>query len=230
MSRVLGLVPARAGSKGVPGKNTRLLGGRPLLAHTAEAALAATRLDRVVLSTEDAAIARLGEELGLEVPFLRPADLAADATPMLAVVQHALDALDGATPYDAVCLLQPTSPFRPTGLVDRCVEVFESSGADAVATMVPVPPEHNPHWVYVADADGHLRLATGEPEPIGRRQDLPAAFHRDGSVYVFSAAGVRAGHPYGERIEAVVQDPAGLVNIDTPDDWARAEALLERHR
>ena len=91
MSRVLGLVPARAGSKGVHGKNTRLLGGRPLLAHTAEAALAATRLDRVVLSTEDPAIARLGEELGLEVPFLRPADLAGDATPMLAVVQHAID-------------------------------------------------------------------------------------------------------------------------------------------
>lgn len=232
MTRVLGLVPARAGSKGVPGKNARLLGGRPLLAHTADAALAATRLDRVVLSTEDPGLARLGEELGLEVPFLRPADLAGDATPMLAVLQHALDALDaldGAVPYDAVCLLQPTSPFRPPGLVDRCIERFEASGADAVATMVPVPPEHNPHWVYLAGADGRLRLATGEPEPVGRRQDLPAAFHRDGSVYVFAAAGVRAGHPYGERVEAVVQDPAGLVNIDTPDDWARAEALLERH-
>lgn len=231
MTRVLGLVPARAGSKGVPGKNTRPLGGRPLLAHTAEAALAAERLDRVVLSTDDATIARLGEELGLEVPFLRPASLAGDATPMLAVLQHALEALEddpGAPPFDAVCLLQPTSPFRDPGLVDRCVERFEATGADAVVTMVPVPAEHNPHWVYVEGADGRLHLATGEREPVGRRQDLPPAFHRDGAVYVFAAAGIRAGHPYGDHVEAVVQDPAGLVNIDTPDDWARAEAVLER--
>lgn len=234
MTRVLGLVPARAGSKGVPGKNTRPLGGRPLLAHTADAALAATGLDRVVLSTDDPAIARLGEELGLDVPFLRPAALAGDTTPMLAVLQHALDELDrldgpgGDGPWNAVCLLQPTSPFRPPGLVDRCVERFEATGADAVVTMVPVPPEHNPHWVYEPGPDGRLRLATGEAEPITRRQDLPPAYHRDGSVYVFAAAGVRAGRPYGTHVEAVLADPADVVNIDTPEDWARAEARWER--
>ena len=227
MTRVLGLVPARAGSKGVPGKNTRLLGGRPLLAYTAEAARAATRLDRVVLSTEDPAIARLGEELGLDVAFVRPAALAGDATPMLDVLQHALAELDGDRPYDAVCLLQPTSPFRPAGLVDRCVERFEATGADAVVTMVPVPAEHNPHWVYEPGTDGRLRLATGEAEPVTRRQDLPPAYHRDGSVYVFAAAGVRAGHPYGDHVEAVLGDAADVVNIDTPEDWARAEARLE---
>lgn len=229
MSRVLGLVPARAGSKGVPGKNTRLLAGRPLLAYTADAALAARRLSRVVLSTEDPAIARLGEELGLEVPFLRPPALAEDDTPMLAVLQHALGELDGSDgggPYDAVCLLQPTSPVRDPGLVDRCVERFDATGADAVVTMVPVPAEHNPHWVYVTGPDGRLTLATGDAEPVTRRQDLPPAWHRDGCVYVLAAAGIRAGRPYGARVEAVVQDPDRVVNIDDPDDWAQAEALL----
>lgn len=223
--RVLGLVPARAGSKGVPGKNTRLLGDRPLLAYTAETALAASGLQRVVLSTEDPAIAELGESLGLDVAFLRPSELAADDTPMIAVLQHAIDALS--EPFDAICLLQPTSPFRPAGLVDRCIDLLGASDADAVVTMLPVPTEHNPHWVYVRDHRGHLRLATGEASPVARRQDLPAAFHRDGSVYVMRTKGVLEGRPYGDRIEAVVLDPARHVNIDDLDDWARAEALLE---
>lgn len=224
MSRVLGLVPARAGSKGVPGKNTRVLAGRPLLAHTAEAATAARSLDRLVLSTEDPAIAALGESLGLEVPFLRPAELADDTTPMLAVLQHALEALADDT-IQVVCLLQPTCPFRAPGLIDRCVARLDESGADAVVTMVPVPAEHNPHWVYERGDDGRLRLATGETDPIGRRQDLPPAFHRDGSVYVWRAAAIRAGRPYGDHLEAEVLDPTRTVNIDTPADWARAEAL-----
>ncbi len=222
--RVLGLIPARGGSTGVPGKNTRLLGGRPLLAYTADAALAARRLTRVVLTTEDADIAALGADLGLEVPFLRPAELAADDTPMLAVLQHALLTLADA--FDAVCLLQPTSPFRPAGLVDRCIALLESSGADAVATMLPVPPEHNPHWVWLREPGGDLRLSTGDASPIARRQDLPPALHREGSVYVLRADGIRRGDPYGDRLEAVVLDPATSVNIDDLDDWARAEALL----
>lgn len=224
MSRVLGLVPARAGSKGVPGKNTRALAGRPLLAYTAAAALAAHSLDRVVLSTDDPAIAALGEGLGLEVPFLRPAELAEDATPMLAVLQHALEALDDDA-IEVVCLLQPTTPFRAPGLVDRCVARLDESDADAVVTMVPVPAEHNPHWVYEHGPDGCLRLATGEADPIGRRQDLPPAYHRDGSVYVFRAGALRSGRPYGDHLEAEVLDPSRTVNIDTPADWARAEAL-----
>ncbi len=224
MSRVLGLVPARAGSKGLPGKNTRLLGGRPLLAHTADAARVARSLDRIVLSTDDPDIAALGASLGLEVPFLRPAALADDSTPMLAVLQHALDAL-GDEAVELVCLLQPTTPFRASGLIDRCVARLDETGADAVVTMLPVPAEHNPHWVYERGADDRLRLATGEAEPIGRRQDLPPAFHREGSVYVLRSALIGEGRPYGDHLEAVLVDPATTVNIDTPADWARAEAL-----
>ena len=225
--RVLGLIPARGGSKGIPGKNLRSLGGRPLLAYTADAALAARTLTRVVLSTDDPEIAAVGSSLGVEVPYLRPPELATDESPMLGVLTHALDTLDSSGDgYDAVCLLQPTSPFRPAGLIDRCVRRFAEGGTDAVVSMVPVPDEHNPHWAYLAGPDGHLRLATGEDAPIARRQDLPPAYHRDGSVYVFATAGIRAGRPYGDRLAAEILDPAGLVNLDAPDDWARAEALL----
>jgi CMP-N-acetylneuraminic acid synthetase len=181
-----------------------------------------------VLSTDDPEIAAVGATLGLDVPFLRPPELAADDTPMLAVLQHALDAVGDE--FDALCLLQPTSPVRAEGLIDECIELLDSTGADAVATVMPVPQEHNPHWVYECGPDGSLHLSTGEHTPIGRRQDLPAAFHRDGSVYVFRPSFVHAGRPYGQNLRGVVVDPTRAVNIDDPDDWARAEALIERGR
>ena len=225
--RVLGLIPARGGSRGVPGKNTRLLGGRPLLAYTAEAALAAARLDRIVLSTDDDGIAELGRELGLEVPFLRPAELAGDETPMIDVVRHALDTVHAeGDSFDAVCLLQPTSPIRPPGLVDECVETLVRTGADSVTTMVPVAADHNPHWVYERTATGELVLATGEREPISRRQDLPPAWHRDGAVYVTRSAVVSGGSLYGRRLEMVERAVEDSVNIDTPSDWERAESRI----
>jgi len=225
--RVLGLVPARGGSKGIRRKNVKALGGRPLLAYTAEAALAARSLTRVVLSTDDEEIADVGRALGLDVPFLRPAALADDHTPMLPVVRHAVSALEAAGDgYDAVCLLQPTNPLRTPDMIDECVDLLERSGADAVVTVLPIPAEHNPHWAFEAGARGFLRLATGEAQPIARRQDLPPAFHRDGSVYITRVPVVLAGSLYGERLAGLELSPDQSVNLDEPGDWARAEARL----
>lgn len=226
--RVLGLVPARGGSRGIPHKNVRPLGGRPLLAWTATAALAARSLARVVLSTDDPAIAVVGRDCGLEVPFLRPAELARDDTPTLPVVQHALRALEAAGDrFDAVCVLQPTSPFRSPRDVDACVSLLERSGADAVMTVLRVPTEHHPHWVYLSDEDGALRLASGEAQPTPRRQLLPPAFHREGSVYVTRRDVVLDGGTlYGRRLLGHEVDAARSVNVDGPEDWARAESLL----
>ena len=230
--KTLGLVPARGGSKGIPRKNLRTLAGRPLLEYTARAALAAASLSRVVLSTEDEAIADAGRALGLSVPFLRPPELAEDETPTLPVVQHALRWLERhGESYDAVCLLQPTSPFRTSRTIDGCVALLERSGADAVVSVVPVPPEHNPHWVYFRSADGLLRLATGEASPIPRRQALPAAWCRDGAVYVTRAEVVRGGSLYGDRVAGWVSEEEDVVNLDEMDDWKRAEAIAaERAR
>ncbi len=229
MIRVLGLIPARGGSKGVPGKNTKLLAGKPLLAYTAAAALAAQHLSRVVLSTDDEQIAAVGRACDIEVPFLRPAELAQDHSPTLPVVQHALRTLEAAgEQFDAVCLLQPTNPLRRAVDIDACITLFEREQADSVVTVLPVPAEYNPHWVYFRAADGSLRLSTGESTPIPRRQALPPAFHREGSVYVTRRDVILEENSlYGQRVLGVELDPARSVNIDTPDDWAHAEALLQ---
>lgn len=230
--RVLGLIPARGQSKGVTRKNARLLGGRPLLAYSAEAACASARLDAVVLTTDDPELAELGRSCGLAVPFLRPAELARDETPMVPVVQHALGWLEGqGERFDAVCLLQPTVPFREPGEIDRCVESLESSGADTVITVAPVPSAYNPHWVFVREEAGYLRLSTGEPRPIARRQDLPRAWHRDGSVYVTRRDIVmRDGSLLGPRLVGVEIARETHINIDSPDDWSAAEAIAATRR
>lgn len=228
--RVLGLIPARGGSRGVPRKNIRLLHDKPLLAYTAEAALAARSLTRVILSTEDEEIAAVGQQYGLEVPFLRPAELAQDTTAMLPVVQHALrfaEQEDGR--YDALCLLQPTNPLRTAADIDGCVERLLNSTATSVVTMLPVPAEYNPHWVYFPDEEGCLRLSTGEATPITRRQDLPTAYHREGSVYVTRRDTLLLESSlFGPRLLGYPVAPERSVNIDTMQDWERAEALLKR--
>ncbi len=226
--RVLGLVPARGGSKGIPGKNARLLAGRPLLAYTAEAASRSRLLSRVLLTTEDPELAEIGRACGLEVAFTRPAELARDETPMLPVVQHALRWLEArGDSVDAVCLLQPTHPLRRAEDIDACIELCDRRGADAVVTVVAVPAEFNPHWVYFQSDSGALTLATGGPAPIARRQDLPPAFSREGSVYVTRRDVVlEQGSLYGRVLLGVPVDRARSVNLDTQEDWSRAETLL----
>ncbi len=228
--RVLGLIPARGGSKGVPRKNIKPLCGKPLLAYTAEAALASRRLSRVILSTEDEEIAEAGRSYGLETPFLRPTELACDETPMLPVVQHAVRFLeDSGERFDAVCLLQPTNPLRSADDIDACIQLLEISEADAVVTMLPVPAELNPHWVYFEEAEGWLRLSTGEATPIPRRQELPPAFHREGSVYVTRREVLMEQNSfYGARLMGYVMSAERSVNIDTPEDWQRAEELVSQ--
>ncbi len=226
--RVLGLIPARGGSKGIPRKNIRLLGGKPLLQYTIEAAHSARLLDRAVLSTDDPEIAEVGRRCGIEVPFERPAELAGDATPTLPVVQHALRWLEarGET-FDAICILQPTSPLRSLGVIDGCIELLERERVDTVMTVLPVPAEHNPHWVFFRNPEGLLHLATGERAPIPRRQDLPPAFHREGSVYVTRRDVVLVGEAIlGERVMGYPLDPERSVNLDDRKDWERAERLL----
>ncbi|MCI0336614.1 MAG: acylneuraminate cytidylyltransferase family protein [Acidobacteria bacterium] len=232
IGRVLGLIPARSGSKGVPRKNLKLLWGKPLLEYTAEAAHASSRLSRVILSTEDEEIAEAGRRCGLEVPFLRPVELARDKTPMLPVAQHALRTLEAeGDTFDALCLLQPTNPLRRPEDIDQCIELLGRNDVDAVVTVLPVPDEYNPHWVYFSDADGLLRLSTGESTPISRRQELPPALHRDGSVYVTRRNVLMEENSfYGSRLIGYRMDPERSVNIDSLEDWERAVVMLERIR
>ena len=227
--RVLGFVPARGGSKGVPRKNIRALHGKPLLVYTAEAARGARLLTHTVLSTDDQEIADVGRAAGLEVPFLRPPSLALDDTPTLPVVMHGLEIMETLHGrFDAVCLLQPTSPLRDAAEIDACIALLESHAADTVFSMLPVPTRYNPHWVYEPDADGLLHISTGEPSPITRRQALPPAYHRDGAVYVSRRdVIVERKSLFGDRVVGYLREEDRSVDIDTPDDWARAESMHE---
>ena len=228
--RVLGLITARGGSKGVPRKNVRLLNGKPLLEYTAAAASEARSLCRLVISTDDAEIADVARRCGVDVPFMRPSELALDTSPTFPVLEHALVTLrEQGDEFDAVCLLQPTNPLRRASDIDACVEILRSTGADSVVSVLPVPHEYNPKWVYWRQNDGDLKISTGDAEPISRRQDLPPAFHRDGSVYVTRSETILTGKSlYGERVHGYEIDPRFSVNIDTEEDWKEAEDRLRR--
>jgi len=223
---VLAIVPARSGSKGIPRKNLASLGGRPLIAWTIEAAQAARHVDRIVVSTDDEAIAELSVKLGASVPSLRPVELASDATPMWDVVAYALDH-EPEPPTEAVVLLQPTSPFRPQGLIDRCVEAKRETNASSIVTVVRVPHHLTPGSL-LASREGWLEAASHEPSR-SRRQDKPILFARNGpSVVVSDPATVRAGSLYGERSFGVEMSKLDSIDIDSPEDLVMAECLIHR--
>lgn len=227
VGKVLGLVPARGGSKGVPGKNTRLLAGRPLLEYTCRAAFDSGVIERVILSTDSEAIAECGRGLGLEVPFMRPSALAQDDTPMLAVIEHALNELrrEGWEP-EMVVLLQPTSPLRSASHVRSAVELLRSSGADSVVTVTALPLHLSPDYVMRIEG-GRLRPFLPDGLGVSRRQDARPAYSRDGTVYAFRAATVRSfGTIYGDDCRPLVIDAAESLSIDTAADWAAAEHAL----
>jgi len=227
--KILAIIPARGGSKGVPGKNIKLLNGRPLLAYTAEIALQSKHLTQVVVSTDDESIAAVARSLGLQVPFARPIALAQDTTPTLDVIIHALQWYEKQNVFfEAVCLLQATSPFRTVEFLDKAIEKFIQSDCDSLVSVQKVPHEYNPHWVFELNGEGNLKIATGETRIIPRRQELPNAYHRDGSIYITKTEVLLAAHSlYGNSISFIESDPEFYVNIDTMEDWEKAEQMIQ---
>lgn len=201
---ILGVTPARGGSKGVPRKNIRTLYGKPLIAWTIEAALASKQLDQYVVSTEDEEIAAIARRRGAEV-IARPKDLATDEVSTLSVLQHVLTKI----PADTVVLLQATSPIRDANLIDRCIQRFLETKADSLATGFICK--------YVEYGKNELR-----------RQDIPGFFYDDGSVYVIRADLIRAGDRCGKRLERMVVDREQNIDIDDEFDFWLAEQVLKR--
>lgn len=228
--RILGLIPARGGSKGVPGKNRKVLAGKPLLVHTIDAALKSKKLTDVVFTSEDETLNALAKEAGAEVPFIRPEALATDSASSIDVVLHALAELKKlGKEYDAVCLLQVTNPFRSAAFIDQAITKFEDASCDALVSVLPVPHEYNPHWVYKENDKGALELYTGEKEIIKRRQDLPTAYHRDGAIYITTSEILKQQKSfYGNSLSYILSDPERHINIDTPEDWEAAVVLAKK--
>lgn len=227
--KILGLIPARGGSKGVPKKNIKLLGRKPLIEYTLDDAKNSKLLTEIVVSTDDEEIAIAAEISGLKPPFLRPAEYAQDASTSLEVVQHAIAFFESQNIfYDAVCLLQPTNPFREKGFIDKAIEKFINSNADSLVSVLQIPHEFNPHWAFEENELGLLKIATGEDKIIPRRQELPKSFHRDGSIYITKTAVIKNGSLYGNSIAYIESNPDFQVNIDTIKDWEKAEHLLTK--
>lgn len=224
MSRILAVIPARGGSKRLPGKNVRPLGGLPLIAWTIRAAQQAGGLARIVVTTDDPGIAAIAEAHGAEVPFLRTAALATDEATSAAVVLDLLDRLGPPEP-DGVLLLQPTSPFRTAETIRRGLALFAEAGGESVVSVSPA--REHPFWCKRLDAEGRLQPFIPDA-PVLRSQDLPPAYALNGLLYLTTPATLRAtGGFYSPATRAlVVPEPAEAVDIDTPLDWALAEAVL----
>ena len=225
--RILGLIPARGGSKGVPKKNVKLLGKKPLIEYTIDDANKSKFLTHIVISTDDIEIAKVAELAGCKPPFIRPNELAQDASTSLEVVQHAIAFFESQNIFfDAVCLLQPTTPFREIEFIDKAIQKFFDSNADSLISVLPIPNEYNPHWAFEENENGLLKIATGEEQIISRRQELPKTFHRDGSIYISKTGVIKNGSLYGKSIAYLESNPQCHVNIDTMKDWENAERLL----
>ena len=225
---VLGLIPARGGSKGLAGKNTRPLAGKPLIAWTIEAARGAVSLDAVVVTTDSAEIAAVAREHGAEVPFVRPAELAADDTPMLDTVLHALDTLAAeGRAYDVVMLLQPTSPLRTSEHIDAAVGLMRERGSAAVVSVTEM--EHSPLWANTLPPEGSLGNFL-RPELAGtRRQDLPVYYRLNGAIYLVETEALRSTRAFvGAHAIAYVMPAEASVDVDSALDLEFADFLLTR--
>jgi len=228
----LAVITARSGSRGIPGKNIRLLGGRPLIEYTIEAASRCRRLTDTIVSTDSEEIADIARRAGATVPFLRPGHLAQDDTPHLPVIQHALTEMERLrdTQYDLVVTLQPTSPFRLPEDIDRTIGILLETGADSAVSVCEMPAASHP--IKAKRLEENLVVPYCVPEPEGlRRQDLPPAYRRSGAVYVARRALViESGRFYGNRVAAHVVPGERSIDIDSEQDWVVAEYMLERLR
>ena len=203
---ILGIIPARGGSKGIPRKNIKPIHGKPLIAWTIESAAESRLLDRFAVSTEDREIAEVAREWGAEV-IDRPAELAGDASSSRDVIRHALEV----TGADTAVLLQPTSPIRDHDLIDRVLEEFIRGGWDSMATgwMNPVYPPH------------------GEEH---RRQDISEVFVNDGSIIVSTRETIMSASLFGQKRGTMVTDKEQNVDIDDAFDfWLAEQILMKRH-
>jgi CMP-N,N'-diacetyllegionaminic acid synthase len=224
--KVLGLIPARGGSKGIPGKNLRPLAGKPLIQWTHEAALASGQLDRIVLSTDDEAIANLGRQVGIDVPFIRPSLFATDDSPMIDVAAHAIETLAGqGYSADALLLLQPTSPMRRPEHIRKAISLLGDN--DGVCSVTPVPHRYSPPYLVRIDAAGMLDFYLPGGEKYTRRQDVPAAYKRDGTIFLTRTVVLLEQRSfYGQRCVPMILREDEVLNIDDPEEWEDAERRL----
>ncbi len=223
--RALGLIPARGGSKGIPGKNIRLVNGEPLIAYTIRSAQQSRLLTDLVVSTDSTAIAELAARYRVEV-LMRPAELAQDDTPAAPVAIHALDVLKSrGREYESLVLLQPTCPLRSAKDIDDALTLLMGSDHDAVVSVYQVS-DHHPARMY--SLEGNRLIPYDKAGEQLNRQDLPAVYHRNGVVYAIREQALRRERTFNPRNKAAYVMPRERsVNVDEEVDLLIAEQLLK---
>jgi len=226
---VLGLLPARGGSKGIPRKNIMPLCGRPLLAWAAAAIIEAPSVGRAVCSTDDELIAKAAKCAGLDVPFCRPDELATDKASVVDVICHAVDTLDDPNhPYTHIALVQATTPTVTVDDVEKAINMVRSGGADTVISGFHAGM-HHPAIMYTLDESGGVKWLLSGGEHCLRRQDIPPVFIRTGLIYILSVNVLRKRKSlYGDRIHALVVDEDRAVTIDEERDFYLAQRQMEK--
>jgi N-acylneuraminate cytidylyltransferase/CMP-N,N'-diacetyllegionaminic acid synthase len=221
--KTLALIPARGGSKGILRKNIQPLAGKPLIAWSIQAALACHEIAAVVVSTDDEEIAEISQRWGAEIPFMRPAELAQDNTPSIDVALHALQHLPQ---FDAILLLQPTSPLRTQADIDGCLLMATTQQAQSVVSVSE--PAQSPYWMFRLGTDGRLSKLISAQD-VTRRQDLQPVYAINGALYFAKADWLRAKKSFltGDTL-GYIMPPEKSVDIDTPLDWKFAELLLSK--
>lgn len=222
--RVLAVVPARGGSKGIPRKNIRNIAGKPLIAWTIEEAKKSAYIDRLILSSEDSEIIEVARTLGCEVPFIRPKHLAEDSTSGMDPVLHAINELPG---YDFVLLLQPTSPFRTVKDIDFFLEKLIESGAPASVSVTIA--DKSPYWMYTLKDNEHLEPLLKQEQPYERRQDLPDVFVLNGAIYGAQINWLMRSKSFlDDKTTAFVMASERSYDIDTEEDFLFCEVMLNK--
>jgi CMP-N,N'-diacetyllegionaminic acid synthase len=212
--RVLAIIPARGGSKGVPRKNIREVGGWPLIAWTIEEARKAKYVDRLILSSEDAEIIRVAKEWGCDVPFVRPAELAQDDTPGIDPVLHAASMLPE---YDVIVVLQATSPLRIAADIDGCIEHCMTKNAPACVSVTEA--DQSPFWMFRIGEHGKMQRLIEDGQAYARRQELPLVYVLNGAVYVARRDWLTSRQTFlGEETLGYVMPPERSLDIDTEVD------------
>ena len=226
---VLGVIPARGGSKGVPGKNIRPVLGKPLIAYSIGCGLQCPSIDHVIVTTDSHEIADIGRKWGADVPFMRPAELSGDTVPMLPVLQHAVAETEGyyRKTLEILVLLDPTGPLRTVEDVEGCIKLFRDSDCDAVVSGNTA--RRSPYFNMVMRPDSYICLAIPSPEPIGRRQDCPQVYDLNTVVWVYSREALmekKARIPERTLLYLVPSERA--IDIDTELDFEILEFLMGR--